>query len=496
MGNVLKLNESTVWSPMLTPVNVFLTASISASSMQNPATYKGGNATGSDYDNHPVATTELGVFITPASFQANGGKTWLSDNDPDNALYFDLDNGTGRTEIINSVIIAAPSSTAQSPGGYSISASADDVAVGSVTTWVPLTSSIYYAAGATPAGGYTATMPFSNTTSYRHYKIRNENTSAPYDGIAQVYGWDVNKFTGGGSTHGSASVNLLNPTEANVTASFKGSQGSSLAGLTDGERVNDGWYFIHDAASLDLNWGDGEKLIRGMLLEGFTNTSYYPGKWQIYKSKTGNYNDWNLVSTTDVNAQQDFNNYSYYFIEFGTPIKTQYFRFVTYEEDAEDAPTTNMIAYNGWMYEMVSASAPPPPTTLTSVAQGSNVALTWAQNSGSDNRLVDLIYNVERSDDAGSTYTKISTLSGSVIQMANTGSVGTPVSTYYVDTSVADGDYLYRVQAENKQHFTTGSYATSDSITLPVAAGASKKIYLTNKGNVMINPNDTTLIEV
>ena len=33
-------------------------------------------------------------------------------------------------------------------------------------------------------------------------------------------------------------------------------------------------------------------------------------------------------------------------------------------------------------------------------------------------------------------------------------------------------------------------------LTKPTAGGASKKIYTTNKGNVLINPNDTILIEL
>jgi len=146
---------------------------------------------------------------------------------------------------------------------------------------------------------------------------------------------------------------------------------------------------------------------------------------------------------------------------------------------------------------MVSASAPPAPTNLTSSVVGNNVALNWTQNSGSDNIEIDLIYNIERSNNAGSSYTKISTLSGSVMQLANTSSVGIPVTTYYIDNSVADGNYLYRIQAENRHHLTTGSYITSDPITLPASSGgSSKKIYTTNKGNILINPNDTILIEL
>ena len=146
---------------------------------------------------------------------------------------------------------------------------------------------------------------------------------------------------------------------------------------------------------------------------------------------------------------------------------------------------------------MLSASAPPVPTSLTSSVSDNNVSLNWTQNSGSDNRLVDLIYNIERSSDGGSNYTKIVTLSGSVIQDAFTSSMGTPVTTNFIDTDVSDGSYLYRVQAENRNHLTTGSFLTSDSLTIPATSGgSSKKIYITNKGNTLINPNDTILIEL
>jgi hypothetical protein len=501
MGNVLTDGLSTIWTPAVVRANVFLTASISASSWypnstSPQATYRPDFVTGSLKPDLPTATTELGFFKIPGNFQAAGNTSWLSagTNGPDDQdLFFDLDNGTGRTEVINAMVISSPTNTAWQAGGYSISASQD------ANTWTPLTGSTYYAANSAPATGYDATMTFSNTTAYRHYKIRLKNTAGAYDGISQVFGWDVNKFTGGGSTHGSASANLLNPSEANVTGSFKGESTShtTLAKLTSAERDNYGWYFNEDIGSADLNWGDGAKLFRGIFWLGYSNTQYYPGKFQVYKSNTGAFNDWDLVNTIDMNAQQDFVDYGYWFLDFGTPIKTQYLRMVFYEEAAEDNPNNTTLAWNGWMYEMVSASAPPAPTNLTTVAQDSNVALTWTQNSGSDNRLFDIFYNLERSDDAGSSYTKIATISGSFIPLADTGSSGTNTPTYYVDTSVADGDYLYRVQAANIHHLTTGSYVTSDSITLPVAgAAASKKIYITNKGNVMINPNDTTLIEI
>ena len=493
MGNILTDDLSTIWTPHQVRANVFLTASISASSWynNNDVRYGPNWVTGSQKI-APLATTELGMPPTNYFWQASSKAGWLNigTDDTDAALYFDLDNGTGRKEVVNNMIIGNFSNAGYNCQGYAISGSQDKI------TWTPLTSS--GASYGTLASGFNATMPFSNTTAYRHYKVKMLGQAGAYDGFTVIWAWDVNKFTGGGSTHGSASANLLNPSEANVTASFRGESGghTSLAKLASPERDSYGWYWNDDIGTVDLNWGDGPKLIRGMLLNGYNNDDYVPSKWQVYTSNTGNFNDWKLVNTIDFNAQQDHGSFEYWFLDFGTPIKTQYLRLAFYEEYGETSDVNSVLAYAGWMYGMVSASAPPTPTDLTTVAQDSNVALTWTQNSGSDNRLFDIFYNIERSDDAGSTYTKITTISGSMPPTADTGSSGTNTPTYYVDTSVADGDYLYRVQGANLHHLVTGSFVTSDSITLPVAAAASKKIYVTNKGNVMINPNDTTLIEL
>jgi hypothetical protein len=495
MSNQLNLDQSTPWTPYLSNLNKFATASISASSVL------GGNVTnyGPDYTTGSITSysnpmgLDLGLPDSVMYFGQSNKHGWLGAvPDADGpSLYFDLDNGTGRTEVINYIIIAFPAGNSwTNSGGVEISGSQD------LNTYTPLTSSVYYPSGSGIGAGYNATMPFSNTTAFRYYKIKLNNieSGATYTGISKIWGWDVNVFTGGGSTHGSASANLLNPNESNVTGSFKGENNTSLEKFTSFPRENYGWYFSSDIGSLDLNWGDGKKLFRGIFMQSYSSVNYFPGRIQYYKSDTGGVNDWELISTMDFNATQaPFYGSSHYVMDIGTPVKTQYFRTVFYEEGSS-APTSNLLAYAGWMYEMVSASAPPTPTNLTTVAQNNNVVLTWAQNSGSDNRLIDLIYNVERSSNAGSSYTKIATLSGSVIQLANTSSVGIPVSTHYIDTSVADGDYLYRIQAENRHHLTTGSYVTSDSITLPPPG--SPKVYITNQGNVMLNPNDTTLIEI
>ena len=80
------------------------------------------------------------------------------------------------------------------------------------------------------------------------------------------------------------------------------------------------------------------------------------------------------------------------------------------------------------------------------------------------------------------------------MQDAFTASMGTPTQTNYVDTAIAEGSYIYRIQSQNQHHLTTSSFVTSDSLTVP--AGSSKKVYITNKGNTLINPNDTILIEL
>ena len=257
-----------------------------------------------------------------------------------------------------------------------------------------------------------------------------------------------------------------------------------------------GIYFTEKIGSMDIFWGDGEKLIRGWAGLNYVNSTYVAGITQFYKSKTGETNSWELFYTTNITDTQAPSGLENYFIEFGTPVKTQYLRIVFYGEGST-SPNQTTLMYAGWMYQMLSASAPPVPTSLTSSVSDNNVSLNWTQNSGSDNRLVDLIYNIERSSDGGSNYTKIVTLSGSVIQDAFTSSMGTPVTTNFIDTDVSDGSYLYRVQAENRNHLTTGSFLTSDSLTIPATSGgSSKKIYITNKGNTLINPNDTILIEL
>ena len=486
LGNLLTTGSSTPWSPFQKNVNAFMSSHITASGVYTPSpiTYTFNNVTGSStLDNNEYGRALGG---TDPKLRVNTTNDfimlWADDTDADGSgsVTFDLDQGTGRTEALDSFIIQSSTSAAHIVGGYAISASNNG------SSWTGLTSSLYSGYSGV---GYDATMTITNNTAYRYYKIMLLDGNGTYGGFAGVVAWDSSLFKN--------QINLFNPNEANVTASFVGAQNTSLELFTSPQRDNYGWYLINKIGSADINWGDGEKLIRGWFGIGYSTVAYFPGIIQFYKSKTGELNSWKLFSTVNLEESQGpMTSWQDYFIEFGTPVKTQYLRVVLYGEGS-GTPAQNIIMYNGWMYEMISASAPPVPASLTSSVSDNDVSLNWTQNSGSDNRLVDLIYNVERSSDGGSNYTPIATLSGSVIQDAFTSSMGTPVITNFIDTDVPDGSYLYRVQAENRHHLTTGSFLTSDSLTVPATSGGSfKKIYTTNKGNTLINPNDTILIEL
>ena len=490
-GNLLTTASSTVWSPFQRNVNVFFDSHITSSAPPLSATYAWAKTTGSNV----AETNEYGMALglPNPTVMVDGSNAWLmywnQNTDPDGSgsITFDLDQGIGRTEALDSFIISSANQSAYSVGGYAISASNNG------SSWTALTSSIYYpiSSGTPFNAGYDATMTITNNTAYRYYKIMLLDGNGTYVGFAGITGWDSSLFKD--------QINLLNPNETNVTASFVGHNASlsSLEKLTSFPRDNYGIYYTDDIGTMNINWGDEKKLFRGINFLSYSSTIYMPGIVQFYKSDTGELDSWELVSTVNLEETQGpMSPLQYYFLDVGTPIKTQYLRIGLFGEGSS-TETSNLLAYAGWMYGMISASAPPTPSSLTTVVANNDIALNWTQNSGSDNRLVDLIYNVERSSDGGSNYTKIKTLSGSVIQNSFTSSMGTPVTTNFVDTDVSDGSYLYRVQAENRHHLTTGSFLTSDSLTVPATSGgSSKKIYTTNKGNVLINPNDTILIEL
>jgi len=483
-GNLLTTGSSTPWSPFQSNVNAVLKSNITASSVHtNNLTFYGFNyVTGSNSQQTNEYAKAMGYPPQRYSFQAANRKGWLADLDNGDTyhyLQFDLDQGEGRTEALDSFIINSPTSTAWQVGGYEISASNDN------SNWTPLTSSVYYPGGVGfNSVGYDATMIFTNNTLYRYYRTAITDTAGTFGGFNGLIAWDSSLLKN--------QINILNPNEANVTASFIGTTATDLERFTSSPRDTYGWYFANRIGSVNINW-DEPKLFRGLFGMGYSSIALYPGIIQFFKSNTGEINSWELVSTVNVDETQNLGgSFETYFLDIQTPIKTQYLRMVIYTEGSTSINNA-LLMYNGWMYEMSSSQTPPTPTNVTASAFQNNVGLTWSQNSGSDNRLVDVIYNIERSSDGGSNYDPVITLSGSVIQTAITSSVGIPVETSYVDSNLADGTYLYRIQSQNQHHLATSSFVTTTEVTVPVAG---KKIWNTNKGNIMFNPNDTILIEI
>ena len=484
IGNLLTTGSSTQWTPFQRNVNVLLTSTISGSS-QHSDFFKPFCVTGSSINSNEYSKL-AGMPDRKTSYAASSGNAWLANLDgPDNNpnIQFDLNPGVG-TAALDSFIIGSAVNTNYQAGGYSISGSNDE------TNWTALTESVTFpGASGFSSLGYDDTLIFANSTSYRYYRVAINNYSGTYAGYNYVIGWDSSLFAN--------QLNLFNPNQVNVTASFEDASSTSLESITSKLRDNHGWYFDHEIGSVDIHW-DEPKLIRGWFGLAHPSTLYVPGISQFFKSETGAINDWTLVSTQDITSTVGpINSYQSYFIDIGTPIKTQYLK-VVFSSTGSAHPNQNFLMRAAWMYEMVSVESPPIPTNVTSSAFQNNVGLTWSQNSGSDNRLIDIIYNIERSSNGGSSYDPVITLSGSVTQTANTSSMGIPVQTNYIDSNLADGTYLYRIQSQNKHHLTTSSFVDSTSVTVPATSGggASKKIYITNKGNIMINPNDTTLIEL
>ena len=192
-GNLLTTGSSTPWSPFQDNINAMMRAHLSASSVhENQVTNYGPNyVTGSSEQRSNPYGQAMGQTPQRWKLQTAAGMTWLADldNGPDNDphIKFDLDQGVGRTEALDSFIIQSPGGNVSwQAGGYQISGSNDD------TNWTPLTSSIRYpGTSGIPTNGYDETIMFTNNTKLIYYvsiwKFINNRFIYPMVSISRQY---------------------------------------------------------------------------------------------------------------------------------------------------------------------------------------------------------------------------------------------------------------------------------------------------------------------
>ena len=171
---------------------------------------------------------------------------------------------------MESIIQSPGDQTTWQAGGYQISGSNDN------TNFTPLTSSVFYPGGSgINTKGYDATIIFSNSTAYRYYKVRLSDYGGTFAGFAGIIAWDSSLFKN--------QLNLFNPNEVNVTASFIETSTTDLEKFTSFPRENYGWYFDEQIGTVDFNW-DEPKLFRGFFGPTYSTSAFFPGIVQFYKS--------------------------------------------------------------------------------------------------------------------------------------------------------------------------------------------------------------------
>ena len=123
-GNLLTTASSTAWSPFQKNVNALASSHITSSGVytSSPSTYQTGYITGSAL----TETNEYGIALglpnpTLTVNTSNGSfiMDWTDNTDPDGSgsITFDLDQGIGRTEALDSFIIQSADSAVFLLGG-------------------------------------------------------------------------------------------------------------------------------------------------------------------------------------------------------------------------------------------------------------------------------------------------------------------------------------------------------------------------------------------
>lgn len=467
-------------------VDKFLTASISVSSQYGSgwlATYlTGSNQT------LPSWYTDYGYPTTARVLGGSSTTGWLSVQGVSSSFaLFDLDNGEGRTEVINKLLIS--NAGTYKCDNISVSASNDN------TNWTFLTE-------VTSSGGNDDWILNVNPTNtpYRYFRFNISRTmnADDYMSLTHVMGWDYRDLS-------PYSESIFNPEYFNVTSS---AGNINITNVESGTTVLEGlhthqrfysMYAQNRLAEWEIEFNE-DVLFQSIPYLGYLSSAYYPGVIDIYVSNNPTYSDYKKITSISYTDQSPQNISSLLtVIDFEDPIKLgpstyKYLKFVFRSEESL-SEGNNQIMERIHVSQLYSASSPLPPENLTITPSGNSIYLTWDQSSSIDNTKSHLMYHISRSSDGGSTFEGIATLSGSYYLTPTTKSVEDIVQpTFYADENLPDGTYTYKIQTQHMWHFESSSYLESDATTLP--ANLSKKVYMTNNGKVVLNPNDTILIEV
>ena len=96
-----------------------------------------------------------------------------------------------------------------------------------------------------------------------------------------------------------------------------------------------------------------------------------------------------------------------------------------------------------------------------------------------------------------STQTHVNNYAGDITATTDSNGIIEATGSSTTGTTVTVTATGYTTHIGTLQSLDSAGYNIGQTIVLSKpAAAASKKIFITNKGNVMLNPNDTTLIEI
>ena len=96
-----------------------------------------------------------------------------------------------------------------------------------------------------------------------------------------------------------------------------------------------------------------------------------------------------------------------------------------------------------------------------------------------------------------STQTHVNNYAGDITATTDAAGIIEATGSSTTGTTVTVTATDYTTHTGPLQSMDTSGYNDTQTIVLTKPAGAaSKKIYTTNKGNILINPNDTILIEI